>query len=59
MTLIIIYFIVALIMSYIHAHGCYVKGVKYPWKEDLWLCAIWPITLPLGIVMIVVSDSRP
>lgn len=59
MTLFIIYLIVTLVVSYIHAHGCYVKGVKYPWKEDLILCFLWPITLPVGIWMIVVSESRP
>jgi ABC-type Mn2+/Zn2+ transport system permease subunit len=53
------YFIVSLIVSYIHAHSCYVKGKSYPWKEDILLCVIWPITLPAGIVMIVLSENKP
>ncbi len=57
--LILIYFIVTLVVSYIHAHGCYVKGTKYPWKEDAVLCFLWPITLPVGIWMIITSESRP
>lgn len=56
---ILIYFIVALVVSYIHAHSCYVKGKPYPWKSDIILCVIWPITLPAGIVMIVLSESKP
>lgn len=56
--LILIYFIVTLVVAYVHAHGCSIKGTKYPWKEDFILCILWPVTLPLGIWMIVASGSR-
>jgi ABC-type Mn2+/Zn2+ transport system permease subunit len=57
--LILVYLIVALIVMYIHAHGAFIKGQEYPWKEDILLCLIWPITVPLGIVMIVASEGHP
>lgn len=54
-----LYFIVVLVVAYTHAHGCFIKGTKYPWKEYIILCVLWPVTLPLGIWMIVSSEGRP
>lgn len=45
MTLIIIYFIVALIVSYIHAHISTAKGKKYDLKNDWILCLLWPLVI--------------
>lgn len=55
----VVYFIATLIFVYINAVGCYVRGIKYPWKQDIPLCLIWPITVPIGIMAIVASESRP
>lgn len=55
----ILYFIIALIVIYINASGCYIRGMKYPWKEDMILCLFWPITVPIGILAIIASESRP
>jgi hypothetical protein len=57
--LVLIYLIVTLVVMYIHAHGCYIKGINYPWKSDIILCFLWPIVLPFGIWMIVSSEKRP
>lgn len=45
MTLLIIYFITALIVSYIHAHLSVSKGKKYDLKGDWVLCLIWPVVV--------------
>lgn len=57
--LILIYFIVTLVFIYINAMGCYIRAMKYHWKEDIILCFFWPITAPIGILAIIASDSRP
>lgn len=57
--LILIYLLVTLIFIYINASGCYIRSIKYPWKSDILLCFIWPITVPIGIVAIIASESRP
>jgi hypothetical protein len=56
---IIIYFTVTLIFIYINATGCYIREMKYPWKQDIPLCLIWPVTVPIGILAIIASESRP
>lgn len=57
--LVLIYLIVALIVSYINASGCYIRGMKYPWKQDIPLCLGWPVTVPLGILAIICCESHP
>lgn len=55
----IIYLIVTLIFIYINAVGCYIRAIKYPWRQDILLCMVWPITIPIGILAIIASESRP
>ena len=55
----IIYFIVTLLVIYMNAMGCYIRGIKYPWKQDILLCMVWPVTVPIGIMAIIASESRP
>lgn len=55
----VLYFIVTLIVIYINATGCYIRGIKYPWRGDVLLCMAWPITVPIGILAIIASESRP
>lgn len=55
----IIYLIVTLIFIYINAVGCYIRAIKYPWRQDLLLCMAWPVTVPIGILVIIASESRP
>jgi len=53
-----VYFIVTLIFIYINATGCYIRAMKYPWREDIILCFFWPITVPIGILAIIASEGR-
>lgn len=55
--LFIIYLIASLLVCYTHAHGCLVRGIKYPWKEDILLCVFWPVTMPIAILAIIASES--
>lgn len=55
----LLYFTVTLIVIYINAMGCYVRGIKYPWKGDIIICFFWPITVPIGILAIIASESKP
>lgn len=55
----IIYFIVTLLVIYMNAIGCYIRGIKYPWRQDVLLCMAWPVTVPFGILAIIASESRP
>ena len=57
--LILIHLVVTLVFIYINAMGCYIRAIKYHWKEDIILCFFWPITAPIGILAIIASDSRP
>lgn len=57
--LFIIYLIVILLACYINAATCYARGIKYPWEEDILLCVFWPITMPIAILAIVASESKP
>lgn len=57
--LFIIYLMASLLVCYTHAHGCLVRGVKYPWKEDILLCLLWPVVVPLGIFVIIASEGKP
>lgn len=59
MTLFIVYLVVSLIFVYINATACYIRGMKYPWRQDIPLCLIWPVTAPIGILAIIASESRP
>ena len=55
----LIYFIVTLIFIYINATGCYIRSMKYPWRQDIILCLFWPVTAVVGILAIIASESRP
>ena len=57
MTAILIYFIVTLLVIYINATGCYIRGMRYPWKEDMILSLFWPIGLPLGILIVILENK--
>lgn len=57
--LILIYLVVTLLFIYINAMGCYIRATKYHWKEDIILCFFWPITVPIGILAIIASESKP
>lgn len=59
MTSILIYLIMTLIFVYINATGCYIRGMKYPWRQDIILCLFWPVTAVIGILAIIASESRP
>lgn len=56
--LILIYLIVTLIFIYIDAVGCYIRAIKYPWRQDVLLCMAWPITAPIGILAIIASENK-
>lgn len=56
--LILIYLIVTLVFIYINAMGCYIRAIKYPWRSDIPLCLVWPISVPLGILTIVASEGH-
>lgn len=58
MTLFIIYFIVALIVSYIHAHISTAKGKKYDLKNDWILCLLWPLVIVAVIYTAVIGGEK-
>lgn len=58
MTLLIIYFIVALIVSYIHAHISTAKGKKYDLKNDWILCLLWPLVIIAVIYTAVIGEEN-
>ena len=57
--LFITYLVVILVSCYINAATCYAQGTKYPRKEDILLCLFWPVTMPIAILAIITSESRP
>ncbi len=55
---IVLYFIVALIVSYIHAHISTAKGKKYDLKNDWILCLLWPLVIVAVIYTAVIGEDR-
>lgn len=58
MTLLAIYFITALIVSYIHAHISTAKGKKYDLKNDWILCLLWPLVIVAVIYTAVIGEDE-
>ena len=55
--LVLIYIIISFIFVYINATACYIRGVTYPWKQDIPLCLIWPVVVPVWIINLINSDD--